>query len=178
MTGAERPAFVIWFTGLPASGKTTLAHLLRRQLAAQGVHTVVLDSDELRTALTPRPDYSDAERDWFYSVIAYLAAWLANSGVNVLVAATAHRRRYREEARRQIGRFAEVYVQCPVAVCRERDSKGLYRRFEAGQVENVPGLDVPYEPPRAPEAAVDTGQQNPDDAAEAVLRQLKARNFF
>ena len=175
MSAAPRQGFALWLTGLPASGKTTLAHALRAQLAAAGTPAVVLDGDELRGMLTPEPRYTAAERDWLYGVIADLATWLCRSGVNVLIAATANRRAYRDRARAQIDRFAEVYVRCAAAICRARDPKGLYRQAAAGTMDSLPGVGAAYEPPLAPEATVDTDHLLPDDAARMVLAQLGAR---
>jgi adenylylsulfate kinase len=172
MTLPPLPGFVIWFTGLPASGKTTLASAVQQRLAEGGVHCVLMDSDELRAVLTPQPSYTEAEREWFYGALIYLAAWLARNGVNVLVAATAHRRGYRKPAREQIERFAEVHVRCPLAVCRARDPKRLYARAAAGEVDDLPGLGACYEPPLEPEAVVDTDLLDPPTAAAQVLTQL------
>jgi adenylylsulfate kinase len=168
----DTPGFVLWLTGLPASGKSTLAQELRCRLAERGLQAVILDSDELHAVLTPHPTYDAEERDWFYGVMVYLAAWLANNGVNVLVAATANRRTYRQQARAQIQRFVEVYVSCPLETCQARDRKGIYERAAGGQAENVPGVGVPYEPPLAPEAVVDTSRQTTGEAADIVLVQL------
>lgn len=170
--------FVIWFTGLPASGKTTLAHLVKEQLAERRIHAIVLDSDDLRAVLTPEPAYTEQERDWFYNVIAYLAAFLSANGVNVLVAATAHRRRYRDRAREQIGRFAEVFVRCSLETCKERDPKGIYTLAEAGQAESVPGVGADYESPIRPAAVIDTTNTNPLEAARSVLAQLRDRGII
>ena len=84
-----RPGFVLWFTGLPGSGKTTLAYAVQEKLQAQQIPTLVVDSDTFRPSLVPHPTYSPAEREWFYGVLAFLAAWLAGNGQNVLVSATA-----------------------------------------------------------------------------------------
>lgn len=168
----ETPGLVVWFTGLPASGKSTLAREVRRLLGERGVHAVLLDSDDFRPVLTPSPTYAEAERDWFYQVIAYLATWLASSGVNVLIAATGHRRSYRAQVRRQVQRFAEVYVRCDQAVCRARDPKGIYRLADLGQADTVPGIGVAYEPPEQPVVAVDTDQLGPADAARLVVAHL------
>ena len=163
--------FAIWLTGRPAAGKTTLARQMRQLLAEQGIHSVILDSDELRTILTPRPVYSEEERNRFYEMLALLAAWLVNNGVNVLVAATAHRRLYRQQARTLIERFAEVYVECPSELCRRRDPKGLY----AQAAPNLPGAGVAYEPPLAAEAVIDTSQHRPAEAAVRVMQQVAGR---
>lgn len=168
----DQPGFAIWLTGLPAAGKSSLARAMHQQLRAQGIQTVIVDSDALRQILTPDPNYSEAERDWFYQVLADLAAWLVAAGLNVLLAATAHRQAYRARARAEIDRFAEVYVHCDLALCRERDPKGIYALADAGQAASVPGVGVAYEPPLQPEATVDTGILRPEPAAAAVLAQL------
>ncbi len=178
MSTGPQPGFAIWLTGLPSSGKTTLAHALKDLLLDRGISVQMLDSDELRRRLTPNPSYSPQERDWFYGVIALLAELLADNGVNVLIAATAPRRAYREAARARIHRFAEVYVDCPRDVCRERDPKGLWKRAEEGKITELPGLGTPYEPPESPEARVDTGRLSTEAAARKILRQLKERGFF
>jgi adenylylsulfate kinase len=164
---------VIWLTGLPASGKTTLAGALRCELNARGIPTILLDSDKLRGVLLPNSSYTPAERDWFYNRLVELAAWLAHDGEHVIIAATGNQRCYREAARARLGpRFAEIWVRCPAEVCRARDRKGLYSRAAAGVIHNLPGVDAPYEAPEQPEAVIDTDQQTPEQAAEIVLTSL------
>ena len=170
------PAFAIWFTGLPASGKTTAARAVQVRLHTAGLPVVLLDSDELRQQLTPHATYSRAERDWFYATLAFLTALLVRQGVNVVVAATAPRRLHRSAAREQVAHFVEVYVECPIEVCRARDDKGLYARAAAGEITTLPGVGVPYEPPLAPELRLPTADMDLDTAVAAVLdclRQLK-----
>lgn len=173
-----RPGFAIWLTGLPSSGKTTLAHALSHLLAGRGITVQILDSDELRRRLTPKPTYSDEERDWFYNAIAVLADLLTANGVNVLIAATASRRAYRQAARERIARFAEVHVECPPEVCRARDPKGLWARADRGEITNLPGAGVPYEAPVAPEVRVDTARHSAGAAAHYVLNQLDDQEFL
>ena len=172
------PGFVVWLTGIPSSGKTTLGRLLCERLRAEGLVVQMLDSDELRRVLTPGPTYSAAERDWFYSVLTYLAALLAENGVNVVIAATAARRLYRDNARARLPRFAEVYVQCPASVCRQRDPKGLWQKVQSGAISGLPGADEPYEAPQAPEAVVDTSQTDASEAIDQLYRQLDSAGFF
>ena len=174
----DRSGFAIWLTGPPASGKTTLAVELKCLLGRRGIHTLVLDSDDLRQALTPHPTYTETERDWFYAVITYLGAWLTGNHVNVLIAATGHKRAYRQQAREQIQRFAEVYVECALDVCQARDRKGIYALAASGQGDRVPGIGVPYEPPLSPEAAINTGRLLASAAASAVLAQLDDRLYL
>ena len=178
MPKGVQPGFAIWLTGLPSSGKTTLAHALSDVLLEQGVRVQVLDSDELRRRLTPNPTYSPEERDWFYDVITFLAELLTDNGVNVLIAATASRRAYRQAARARIGRFAEVYVHCSPEVCRMRDPKGLWKRAGKGQITGLPGLGTAYEPPESPEVRVDTVRLSSEAAAHQILHQLDKQKFF
>ncbi|HDQ13632.1 MAG TPA: adenylyl-sulfate kinase [Sediminispirochaeta sp.] len=170
--------FAVWLTGLPSSGKTTLAYALRDRLLERGLSVQMLDSDELRGRLTPHPTYSPEERDWFYDVLVFLAGMLTDNGVNVLLAATASKQSYRAAARNRIQRFAEVYVECSLDVCRERDRKGLWDQADRGMITALPGHGTPYEPPESPEAHVDTVMLAPEAAAQEILRQLDEEGFF
>jgi adenylylsulfate kinase len=164
--------WTIWLTGAPASGKTTLARALQRLLHAQGISSAVLDSDALRLVLTPHPTYSGAERDWFYAQLVEIAAWLTRAGENVIIAATGHRRRYRDAARARLRPFAEVWLRCPADICHSRDPKHLYAAVAAGVISGLPGVDIAYEPPSAPEVVVDTDERTPEEAAALVVAQL------
>ena len=116
-------AFALWLTGLPASGKTTIANLLAEELERRSLPVQVLDSDKLRKVLTPNPTYSSDERDWFYEVLAFIGKLLVQNEVNTIFAATAHRLIYRQRAREYLPRFIEVYVRCSIGTCGTR-SKG------------------------------------------------------
>jgi len=166
------PGWTIWLTGLPGAGKTTLARGLQEFLWRRGTAAVVLDSDAARPVLAPEAGYSGPARDRFYGQLVALARLLNQEGANVIVAATAHRRAYRAEARLALApRFAEVWVRCSPAVCRERDPKGLYARAAAGEITDLPGLHVPYEPPDAAEVIVDSDREPVEVAVERILRQ-------
>lgn len=170
--------FAIWFTGLPASGKTTLAEGLTRRLRDRDRTVQLLDSDELRHVLTPQPTYTRKERDWFYQALAFIAKLLTQNGVNVLIAATAARRQFREHARREIECFAEVYVQCSLETCMERDKKGIYEKAIKGQATTVPGLQVPDEAPLHPTVVVDTERVSPAKGVRQVLARLEKLSFL
>jgi adenylylsulfate kinase len=178
MPSDRAPAFAVWLTGLPASGKSTIARALSALLAGRGVRTVVLESDDLRRLFTPRPRYDAPERDRFYTALAELARFLAGDGVPVLVAATANLRAYRDRARAAIPRFLEVFVDCPLPVCRARDPKGIYRRAASGSAPNVPGVSAPYEPPLRPEVVVDGARDPAEKSARAILLALVSRGFL
>lgn len=172
------PGFTIWMTGLPSSGKTTLAKALGLLLSERGISAQILDSDDLRRRLTPHPTYSREERDWFYEIVIFLAEMLTENGVNVLISATASRRAYREEARFRIKRFAEVYVDCPEEECRKRDSKGLWKQADRGEITGLPGAGVSYEPPDSPEVKVSTAQLKIQEAAHHTLNELEKQGLF
>lgn len=161
-------AFAIWITGLPASGKSTIARALKAQLADRGVDVAVLESDVLRKVFAG--DYHAKGREAFYRQMAFVGGLLVEHGVPVVFDATANRRVYRERARGQIGRFIEVYVDVPLEACMARDPKGIYRRAEAGEAPNVPGLQDPYEPPEAPDVVLQG--ENPESEARLIIQKL------
>jgi adenylylsulfate kinase len=163
---------VVWVTGLPSAGKSTLARRVQAGLAARGRPAALLDGDEVRRCLVPGPGHLPAERDAFYETLARLAALLARQGLVALVAATAHRQAHRDRARELAPRFVEVFVRTPAAECERRDAKGLYALFREGKAPLLPGPGVPYESPQAPEVVADGGQD--DRAVEAVLARLGA----
>ena len=178
MNPATKSGFAVWFTGLPSSGKTVMAEKMCGILSERGVTVVLFDSDELRRVLTPRPVYTDEERDWFYGVVVYLAEHLTESGVNVVISATAPRRYYRATARLHIEKFAEVFVDCPEALCRARDPKGLWKKADRGEIRSLPGAGIPYEKPSSPEVHIDTAHTSVTDAARRVLSGLAALGFI
>ena len=171
------PSFAVWLTGLPASGKSTIAHELRPRLEALGLTVEVLESDAVRRILTPAATYSREERDLFYRALAFIGERLVTYGVTVLFDATASRRAYRDVARSMIPRFAEVAVECPLAVCMQRDRKGTYRKGERGETGSVPGLQEPYEPPLVPELRIDTVKLPTEESVRLILDMVKTRFF-
>lgn len=168
--------FVVWITGLPASGKSTLARALVRALTASGGDAIVLESDALRRIYTPRPDFSDEERERFYTTVVRLAVWLCRAGVPVVIDATAARRAWRDALRAQVARFAEVWVDTPPEECAARDPKGLYAAAGQGRAPALPGVGVPYEPPLRPDAVVRGG--DPDVAASHIVATLRDRGVL
>ena len=168
-------SFALWLTGLSGSGKSAIAGELLERLHARGVDAARLESDVLRTQLTPFARYDEAERDFFYAAVSALGSLVVRYGRAVVFDATANRRRYRDAARLAIARFAEVYVDTPLEVCAARDPKGLYRQAKASA---LPGLQAPYEPPLVPELVVHGARGTPAEAAEKILAFLGRRGWI
>jgi adenylylsulfate kinase len=163
-----RPAgTIVWFTGLPASGKSTLARRVQAHFTRTGRGSVLLDGDELRDILGVH-SYAPEDRDRFYRALGALAALLAHQGVIVLVAATAPRREDRDRARAAAADsgFIEVWVTTALPECEARDPKGLYAAARRGDAPALPGVGVAYEPPLSPEVIADGGH---DDVAVAAI---------
>lgn len=164
---------VVWITGLPSAGKSTLALAIAAELRASGTSACLLDGDEVRKALAVGLGYGSAERAAFYETLARLAALLAAQGLVVLVPATAHRRAFRERARELAPAYVEVCVATPKEECVLRDNKGLYEAQGGGHVSGLPGADAEYEPPLAPDVVASGGT---DSAAIArVLQCIRQR---
>lgn len=170
----QSSGFVLWLTGLPSSGKSTLARRVRDALVERSIATLLLDGDEVRAALRPAPGYDPRAREEFYQSLANLAAMFASQQLVVLVPATANLRAFRAYARAQCseGSFAELFVNTPASVCAERDTKGLYRQSHSGSVHALPGVGAVYEAPERPELTVAVGEP---DAHERVAAWLIER---
>lgn len=172
------PAFAVWVTGLPASGKSTLVAELTVQLAARGVDVAVLESDALRKVFVRHPVYSEEEREIFYEQMVYVGVLLTRHGVPVIFDATANRLQYREKARQKISKFLEIYVDSPLSVCIHRDPKGIYRLGLEGKADAVPGLQVEYESPEKPDLIVHGDNESPDRAASRIVESLVEKGYL
>jgi adenylylsulfate kinase len=173
--------WAIWVTGLPGSGKTVIAEKVKTILKERGiVDAKVLELDEIRKFITPKPSYSDAERDIVYASLVYMAKLLVESGKPVIIDATANRRKYRERARKNIENFAEVYVMCSLDMCMEREGgrkaeytpTGIYEKAKE-EGATVPGVNVPYEEPENPEVVVDSEEMSVEECAEKIVAFIK-----
>ena len=166
-------SFAVWLTGLSGSGKSAIARELVRLLHEHGVDASVLESDVMRTQLTPFPRYDDADRDFFYATLGEVGILLVQKQRPVIFDATANLRAYRDAARKSIARFAEVFVDTPLEVCAARDPKGLYRK-----AKTLPGVQVPYEPPLAPELVLCGAAGTPADAARQIIALFASRAWI
>jgi adenylylsulfate kinase len=170
-------AFAVWITGLPASGKSTVALALAKQLENLKIKTTILESDAMRKIFSANPQYDDQERDYFYGSLAFIGRVLTEHGISVIFDATANRRSYRERARQQIPHFFEVFVDCPLDLCIRRDPKGIYRKALQGEAQQVPGLQTRYEPPVNPAVVVRGDQDDPEDAARRIVELLLSEGY-
>ena len=175
---AERPGFVVWFEGLPGAGKTTLSTEIATRLRAAGRKVEVLDGDEVRAMFSPELGFSRKDREFHARRVSYVARMLARNGVAVLVAMITPYETSRQAARSGVEtRFAEVWLRCPLEVCRQRDPKGLYRKNREGGTMKVTGVDDPFEEPLNPELVVDTATASVDACARQVLDYLAQKKF-
>ncbi len=163
---------VAFVTGLPSAGKSTFAERAFAALRERGVPSCLLDGDAVRACL-PKTGYSPEARAEFYETLASLAALVAEQGLVVLVAATAHRREFRDRARALAPAFVEVWLDTPADECKLRDTKGLYAAAREGRAHDVPGADLAYEPPLAPDVRA-TGGHDQAAVDELVARVLRA----
>jgi bifunctional enzyme CysN/CysC len=172
----QRP-LVVWLTGLPGAGKSTIANLVDLKLTAAGRHTMLLDGDNLRQGLNADLGFDAKARSENVRRVGEMAKLMADAGLIVIVALVSPFRADRARAAALLpeGRFLEVFVDTPLEVCRQRDVKGLYRKAATGRVANVTGLDQPYEAPEAPSLALPTGAIDAEEAAARVVREVLAR---
>jgi bifunctional enzyme CysN/CysC len=173
------PACVIWMTGLSGAGKSTIANVLEVDLHARGIHTYLLDGDDVRHRLNADLGFTREDRKENVRRIAEVARMMNESGLVVLVSVISPFRSDRDFARGLVdpGEFCEVFVDVPLAVAERRDPKGLYRKARSGQLPNFTGIDSPYEPPEHPDIRIDTTVHSPDQAASMITNGLRGRGF-
>ena len=169
---------VIWFTGVPASGKSTLADGVHDRLEAVGLPVENLDADEVRANLSPNLGYTEEARDENTKRLAWFAMKMSTYGANVMIAAVAPLQKYRDRAREWNEKFVEVFVDAPLEVCKERDPKGLYARADRGEVNDIAGWHQPYEAPAAPEVHVKTSECTVEEGVDAVMAKLEELGYL
>ena len=170
----DRTGFTVWFTGLSGSGKSTLAEMLYHELQARGMKVELLDGDIVRQNLSKGLGFSKEDRDTNIRRIGFVADLLTRNGVATITCAISPYREVRDECRKQIGAFVEVYVYATVEeIAEHRDPKGLYKKALAGEITGFTGVDDPYEPPEHPEIWVDTMSQEPIESLQTILDRLR-----
>ncbi len=170
--------FVLWMTGLPGSGKSTLAQLLSQRLKDEyGRYVEVLDGDEIRKGLSRDLGLSREDREEHNHRVSYVAKVLSRNGVIAITALISPYKSSRDAAREMIGkeRFVETYIKAPLEICEERDPKGLYAKARKGEINNMTGIQDPYEVPADPDLVVDTTKSSPEGSVSEVIRVLQEK---
>jgi adenylylsulfate kinase len=174
----QQRGVTLWFTGLSGAGKTTITRALAQELTSQGYSLEILDGDIVRENLTKGLGFSKEDRDENIRRIGFVANLLTRHGVIVLVSAISPYRDIREEVRGKIGNFVEVFVNAPLAVCEDRDVKGLYKRARAGEIKSFTGIDDPYEPPANPEVECRTDKEELSASVAKVINKLTELGYL
>jgi adenylylsulfate kinase len=169
----QAEGFVVWFTGLPGAGKSTIAQALAPILREAGLRVEVLDGDEVRQHLSKGLGFSKEDRDTNIRRIGYVAKLLARNGVVVLVAAVSPYRDSRAEVKSWVKNFVEVHVSCPLDELMRRDPKGLYAKAIRGEIANFTGVSDPYEPPLSPEIVIETDKESVQSEVRKLMRLLE-----
>jgi adenylylsulfate kinase len=173
-----KEGFAVWLTGLPASGKTTIAQALEKVLREKSLNVEVLDGDEVRKNLSPDLGFTKEEREIHAKRVAYVTKLLVRNGVVVIVGLISPFRNFRENARKQIGNFVEVWVKCPLEECIRRDPKGLYKKAMNGKINDLTGIQDTYEEPLNPEVIVDTSKESVEESVNKILKKLGNLGYF
>lgn len=165
--------FTLWFTGLSGAGKSTLAEIVQQRLREMGRRVELLDGDEIRKNLSQGLGFSKADRDANILRIAFVARLLSRNGVVAITAAISPYRAIRDQARAEISNFVEVFVDCPLEVCEQRDVKGLYKKARSGEITQFTGISDPYEAPEHPEIHLHTDAENLEQDVEIIFTRLR-----
>lgn len=167
-----RKGFVVWITGLPGSGKTTIANELRPMLEKRGLDVEVFDGDWVRKELSPDLGFSKEDRELHNKRVIHMSKLLVKHGVAVIVCLISPYREVRRYARDQIGSFVEVWAKASLEACIKRDPKGLYAKALRGEIKDMTGVQHPYEEPENAEVVLETEQQTPRQSAESIVHGL------
>ncbi|MCQ4575319.1 MAG: adenylyl-sulfate kinase [Candidatus Brocadiales bacterium] len=169
----------VWFTGLPSSGKSTVAHNVEKLLREKGHKVEVFDGDVIRKNLCSDLGFSREDRDTNIKRIAFVCKLMTRNDVVAIAAAISPYRETRDYARSEVGKdFIEVYVRAPLSVCKDRDVKGLYKKALAGEIKGFTGIDDPYEEPLDPELILHTDKESVDESVQRVMGELEKRGYL
>jgi len=173
LNSLNHKGFTLWLTGLPSAGKSTLAQMVTQRLHQRGVsRTELLDGDIIRLNLCKDLGFSREDRNTNINRIAFVCSLLTRHGAIPIVAAISPYRESRELAKKQIDRFVEAYVKCPVEVAIKRDVKGLYKKAINGEIQGFTGISDPYEEPESPDIILETDKETPEESTEKIMKHL------
>ncbi|MCH7770621.1 MAG: adenylyl-sulfate kinase [Deltaproteobacteria bacterium] len=170
--------FTVWFTGLPSSGKSTLAKVLRDEIEKKNRHVEILDGDEVRLRLSKGLGFSKKDRDENIRRISYVAKIITRCGSVALTCAISPYKSIRQEAREEIQDFIEVFVDCELEQCIKRDLKGLYKKALSGEIKNFTGISDPYEKPDNPEITVNTSSETIEQSLKKIVSGLTKLGYL
>ena len=165
--------FTVWFTGLSGSGKTTISRKLQDNLREHGIMNVeILDGDVVRTNLSKGLGFSKEDRDTNIRRIGFVCELLTRNGIPNFAAAISPYQSIRDEVRKKVGNFVEVFVKCPLETLTERDPKGLYKKALSGEIKNFTGVSDPYEEPVNPEVVCETDKESVEQSVDKIINKL------
>ena len=170
--------FTLWFTGLSGSGKSTLAERVAENLRSRGMALEMLDGDIVRTNLSKGLGFTHEDRDENIRRVGFVCHLLSRNGVIAVASVISPYREARDHNRRKIKDFVEVYVSCPIEVCKQRDVKGLYEKAASGEIKGFTGVDDPYEPPQNPEVVCRTDTESVEESVSKVLAKLQELGYI
>lgn len=168
----------LWFTGVPASGKSTIGKGVEKALRERGVRIENLDADEIRSNLSPDLGYTAKDRDLNTKRLAFMGKILTRNGVCAIVAAVSPLKEHRDRARKMVDQFMEIHVKASLDTCKQRDPKGLYKRAERGEIADIAGWHMPYEAPEKPEVVCETDTEDIDTCISKVLATMETLNYI
>ncbi len=174
----DQRGFTAWFTGLPCSGKTTVADVVAERLKERGYRVERLDGDIVRKGLTSDLGFSKEDRNENIKRVTFIAKLLTRNGVAVLATFVSPYRDRRAKTREEIDEFIEIFTRTPVEVCIERDVKGMYKKALTGEISNFTGVDDPYEEPDDPELILDTDKESVEESVGRVLEKLVEMGYI
>jgi adenylylsulfate kinase len=174
----KQQGLTLWFTGLSGAGKTTISQIVAEKLQLSGYKVEILDGDIVRENLSKGLGFSKEDRDTNIRRIGFVAHLLTRNGVIVVVSAISPYRDVREEIKQKIGNFIEVFVNPPLAVCEQRDTKGLYKKVREGKISHFTGIDDPYEPPLNPDVECHTETESIPESVDKVLAKLTELGYL
>lgn len=174
-------SYTLWFTGLPSSGKSTVAKLVEEELRSRELEVHNMDGDNLRKKMHPDLGFTEEERAINNKRMSVIAGLLNSHDIKTIVAAISPFEEARQNAREEIeqeGEFVEIYVECSVETCKKRDPKGLYEKAEEGKIENFTGVNHPYQEPENPDVHIDTEELSPEECADKVIDYLEENDLL
>lgn len=170
-------ALALWITGLPASGKSTIAELVQNHFKSKNIPVMILDGDEIRKTLSKDLGFSPDDRKEHNRRAIEIAKLLVKNGITTIIPLISPYRETRELARKEIPNFVEIYTKATLDTCIKRDPKGLYKKAQKGEIKNMTGLQSPYEEPQNPEIILDTEKNTPQECLEVILSKLKQLGY-